>query len=132
MGCTRTKTPGRHKIPYPQTPSSECSSKALSTDLIPPTDQTTLEDKLNLIQQEICDSRAAVELQLGTLTTDINIIRDDHCILSDRVQTMKKTLATLLPGQPEKATMVSQLRRQVKQLQELAEDAEGHAQRNSA
>ncbi|KAJ1192189.1 hypothetical protein NDU88_001501 [Pleurodeles waltl] len=93
--------------------------------MIPPTNQTTPEDKLDHILQEICDSRASVELQLGTLIININIIRDDLCKLSGRVQTMEKMLTTLVLGLAEQATMLSQLRRQVEQLQERAEDAEG-------
>ncbi|KAJ1217088.1 hypothetical protein NDU88_004683 [Pleurodeles waltl] len=113
MGCTNIKLPGRDKLFNTYTPRLDCYSAARPSEVVLPTDQTPPMDKLDLILQEIRESKAAMETHLGTLAADINIIADEHCKLADRVHTTEKTLATLEPGLEEQVSITLQLRKQV-------------------
>ncbi|KAJ1213688.1 hypothetical protein NDU88_001320 [Pleurodeles waltl] len=127
MGCTKTKLPGRAKLFTTFTPPLDSSSATRPSEVAPPTDQTTPMDKMDLILQEIRESRAAMETQLGTLAADISIIRDEHHKLADRVHTTEKTLATLEPSMDEQVSITGQLRKQVELLKDRAEDTKGCA-----
>ncbi|KAJ1082768.1 hypothetical protein NDU88_002933 [Pleurodeles waltl] len=131
MGRTINKLPGRDKLPHSYTPLSDGSSTAQPSEVIPPTEKTTPVDKLDLILQEIRESKATMEIQRVTLAADISIIRDEHYKLTDRVQTTENTLATLEPGLAEQTSIMTQLCKQVEHLQEHVEDAEGRACRNN-
>ncbi|KAJ1214777.1 hypothetical protein NDU88_002390 [Pleurodeles waltl] len=84
----------------------------------------TFLDKLDLILQEIQDSRTAIEKRLGAITTNISFLKDDQCKLVDRV---KMTLSTLSPGHGERSAQIAQLQQPVDQLQDPAEDKEERA-----
>ncbi|KAJ1182177.1 hypothetical protein NDU88_007371 [Pleurodeles waltl] len=68
-----------------------------------------------------------MEQQLGTITTDISLLKDKLHKLADRVRITEKTLTALEPGLADQTSIVSQLRRQVEQLQDHAEDTAGRA-----
>ncbi|KAJ1139611.1 hypothetical protein NDU88_005979 [Pleurodeles waltl] len=127
MGRIKTKQGGWEKLFAILAPPLDGSPEAHSLEMVPPTDQTTSMDKLRLILQEIGESRTAMETQLGTLSADISIIRDEHRQLADRVHTTEKTLDTLEPRLNDKVSITLQLRKQVERLQDRAEDAEGRA-----
>ncbi|KAJ1198833.1 hypothetical protein NDU88_002672 [Pleurodeles waltl] len=73
-------------------------------------------DKLDLILQEICDSRVIMEQKLCAIITDLNLLEDDQHKLVDRVKSTEQALATLLQAQKEHDSMLIQLRKQVEQL----------------
>ncbi|KAJ1202341.1 hypothetical protein NDU88_006141 [Pleurodeles waltl] len=117
MERRETKLPGRDKIFTTFTPPLDGSSATRPLKLVPPGDQTTPMGKLDLILQEIRESRAAMETQLGTLAADISIIRDEHHKLTDRVHTTEKTLVTIEPSLDEQVSIMVQLHKQVELLQ---------------
>ncbi|KAJ1154353.1 hypothetical protein NDU88_007105 [Pleurodeles waltl] len=79
-------------------------------------------DKQDLILQEIWDSRVIMEQKLGAITTDLNLLKDEQHKLADRVKSTEPALATLLPAQTDHDSMLIQLRKQVEQLQDRAEE----------
>ncbi|XP_069068396.1 vomeronasal type-2 receptor 26-like [Pleurodeles waltl] len=80
------------------------------SDCVPPTRAEQSGDKLDLILQEIQDSRVIMEQRLGAITTDLNLLKDDQHKLADRVKSTEQVLATLLSAQSEYNSMLTQLR----------------------
>ncbi|KAJ1159119.1 hypothetical protein NDU88_011789 [Pleurodeles waltl] len=98
---------------------------------VPPTDNAPPQDKLDLILQQIVESRLAIEQQMGAPITDVSFLKDEHCKLAGRVKTNETTLAVLECTNEVHATKINNLTRQVELLQERAEDDEGRACRNN-
>ncbi|KAJ1092833.1 hypothetical protein NDU88_005943 [Pleurodeles waltl] len=88
-------------------------------------------DKLDLILQEIKDSRQAIENRLGSITAELSILRDDQNRLSGRIQKTESNIAEILPTHTENRTAIELLQQQVQALQKRAEDAEGRSRRNN-
>ncbi|KAJ1165689.1 hypothetical protein NDU88_006106 [Pleurodeles waltl] len=94
----------------------------------PPGDQT---DKLDIILQEIRDSRQAIEKKLGSIMIELNILKDDQKKLSDRMKQTESNVAEILPTHKENKDAIEHLQQQVKALQERVEDAEGRYLHNN-
>lgn len=88
-------------------------------------------DKLDLILREIKDTRAALEQQIGTLATGLNLLKADHKKLSETVQDHDRSLKTMEPQIATHDTQIQQLQTQMTTLQERVEDAEGRNRRNN-
>ncbi|KAJ1123046.1 hypothetical protein NDU88_001519 [Pleurodeles waltl] len=88
-------------------------------------------DKLDIILQEIKDSRQAIENRLGSITVELNILKDDQTKLSDRLKQTESTLAEILPTHNKNKTAIERLQQQVEVLQEKTEDVEGCSRRNN-
>ncbi|KAJ1213561.1 hypothetical protein NDU88_001195 [Pleurodeles waltl] len=82
-------------------------------------------DKLDLILQEIWDSRVTIEHRIGTLASDLGLLCDDHRRLTDRTKTTEMYLVTLVPQQAAHTEEKEDLRSQVHLLQGRAENADG-------
>ncbi|XP_078496525.1 taste receptor type 1 member 1-like [Lissotriton helveticus] len=94
-------------------------------------DNTTNRGTSCIILKEIRDSRAAMEMQMGTLTTNLSLLKTDHGKLADKVKDQGATLADLAPTVAEHSDSIQQIQRQVKTLMERVEDAEGRNRRNN-
>ncbi|KAJ1095558.1 hypothetical protein NDU88_000720 [Pleurodeles waltl] len=88
-------------------------------------------DKLETILKEIRDSRQAIENRLDTITTDMNIMKDDQAKLSDRLKQTESTVADILPTHNDNKNAIVKLQQQMEALQERIEDAEGCSQCNN-
>ncbi|KAJ1180484.1 hypothetical protein NDU88_005705 [Pleurodeles waltl] len=66
------------------------------------------EDRLDIILREKKDFQAVVGQKLGAITTEINLNRDDHRKLAEKVKTTETLRATLVPGQEDLAAAVTQ------------------------
>lgn len=80
-------------------------------EVVPPTDPGGSTDKLGLILKEIRDSRAAMEQQMGTLNTNINLLKADHVKLAAWVKSIKLALDDLVPQQTEHTSWSSYVSR---------------------
>lgn len=89
-------------------------AQSSNQDVIPPTASGSQLDKLDLILKEIRDLRAAIEAQIGTLTTSFTLLKADHAKLADKVKNHKTILDDLVPQQTATTSQVEQLQRQLK------------------
>lgn len=105
------------------------TSHSSAHELNPPTAIGT--DKLDLILKKIRDSRAAIELQIGTLSTNLTLLKADHDKLTDKVKDHKILLDDLVPQQTATTAQLDQVKRQLKGMQEKLDDAEGRSRRNN-
>ncbi|KAJ1202896.1 hypothetical protein NDU88_006691 [Pleurodeles waltl] len=64
-------------------------------------------DKLDVILQEIKDSREAIEHRLGAITTELSILKDDQRKLPDRIKQIKTSVAEILPTHRENKNIFS-------------------------
>ncbi|KAJ1204399.1 hypothetical protein NDU88_008177 [Pleurodeles waltl] len=76
----------------------------------PPGDQA---DKLDIILQEIRDSRQAIEKKLGSITIELNILKDDQKKLSDRLKQAESNVAEILPTHNENKNAIERLQQQI-------------------
>ncbi|KAJ1204298.1 hypothetical protein NDU88_008078 [Pleurodeles waltl] len=75
----------------------------------PPGDQA---DQLDIILQEIRDSGQAIEKKLGSITIELNILKDDQKKLSDRLKQAESNVAEILPTHKENKKAVECLQQQ--------------------
>ncbi|KAJ1088897.1 hypothetical protein NDU88_002051 [Pleurodeles waltl] len=87
-------------------------------------------DKLDVILQEIKDSRLAIERKLGSITSELSMLVEDQKKLSDRKKQTETSIAGILPTHRENKSAIELLQQQVEVLQERVEDAEGWTQHN--
>lgn len=97
---------------------------------IPPTAMTAQADKLDLILQEVSNSRKAIEQQVSAIATGLTILKADHSKLADTVRSNKLHLAELMPQHKTHMEQIEHLRRQLSDLQDRVDDTEGRARRN--
>ncbi|KAJ1172050.1 hypothetical protein NDU88_003902 [Pleurodeles waltl] len=88
-------------------------------------------DKLNVILQEIRESRVMIEQRLGSTTIELSILKDDQKKITDRLKQTETYVASILPDPKEHKTAIEHLQHQVEALQERVEDAEGRSRRNN-
>ncbi|KAJ1178456.1 hypothetical protein NDU88_003702 [Pleurodeles waltl] len=74
MGCTKGK---QMEGGDPQTPEDHVVLRPAKDSV----------DKLNIILEEIKDSRQAIENRLSSITIELNILKDDQAKLSERTST---------------------------------------------
>ncbi|KAJ1114861.1 hypothetical protein NDU88_003091 [Pleurodeles waltl] len=99
--------------------------------IFPPTIFNSPPDNLDIILQEIWDSRSAIEYHIDLLSADLGLLRDDHCKLSDKVKTSETTLSALTSQEELQSATINELLKQLTTLQDRAEDVEGPACRNN-
>ncbi|KAJ1204659.1 hypothetical protein NDU88_000099 [Pleurodeles waltl] len=75
-------------------------------------------DKLDVILQEIKDSRQATEKKLGSITIELSVLKDDQKTLSDRMKQTESNVAEILPTHKENKNAIEHLQQQVEALQE--------------
>ncbi|KAJ1166009.1 hypothetical protein NDU88_006421 [Pleurodeles waltl] len=66
-------------------------------------------DKLDIILQEIRDSRQAIEKKLGSITIKLKILKDDQKKLSDRLKQAESNVAEILPTHNENKNAIERL-----------------------
>ncbi|KAJ1088931.1 hypothetical protein NDU88_002085 [Pleurodeles waltl] len=88
-------------------------------------------DKLDVILQKIRESRVATKQRLGSITMELNILKDDQKKITDRLKQTPTNVASILPDHKEHTTAIEHLQHQVEALQERVEDAEGRFRRNN-
>ncbi|KAJ1154305.1 hypothetical protein NDU88_007058 [Pleurodeles waltl] len=103
----------------------------LSENDVPPTPADPPMDKLDVILKDIRVSRLAIEQRLGSITTELSILKDDHRKLVDRVKRRESDVAALVPGQKDSESVIQKLQKQVETLQERIGDAKGRSHRNN-
>ncbi|KAJ1149328.1 hypothetical protein NDU88_002138 [Pleurodeles waltl] len=84
-------------------------------------------DKLDVILQEIKDSRQAIEKKLASITIELSILKDDQKKLSDRMKQTESNVAEILPTHKENKNAIEHLQQQAEALQERVKDAEGRS-----
>ena len=128
MGRTKTLIPftpvARHK---PNT-RSELGAPTTADDMVtlPPP-----EDKLDKILAAIESSRISMETKISSIAHDVNILREDHRKLTDRVKQTEQSITTLRPQVTDSTTQTNDLLDRVRFLEGRAEDAEGRARRSN-
>ncbi|KAJ1134591.1 hypothetical protein NDU88_001042 [Pleurodeles waltl] len=100
-------------------------------DCVSPTNSPPPADKLDLILQEIRESRAATEHRIDTIPADLGILKDDHNKLATKLRTAEVTLAELAPQHARNTETIFDLQRWIQQLQNRAEDAKGRSRQNN-
>ncbi|XP_078502667.1 olfactory receptor 5F1-like [Lissotriton helveticus] len=75
---------------------SESMDASQLPSCIPPTNVNKATDKLDLILQEVQDSRKVIEHQIGALTTGLSLLQVDHAQLTDNVKDYTIALDELL------------------------------------
>ncbi|KAJ1169263.1 hypothetical protein NDU88_001169 [Pleurodeles waltl] len=88
-------------------------------------------DKLDIILQEIKDSRQAIENRLSSITIELNILKNDQANLSERIKHTESDITEILPTHNTYKTTIAKLQQQVEVLQERVEDAEGRSRHNN-
>ncbi|KAJ1199839.1 hypothetical protein NDU88_003671 [Pleurodeles waltl] len=73
------------------------------------------------------DTKTALELKINTKAQEVNILRDDHTKLVDRVSNAEFTLAQIRPTVTETTTCIKALEKELTKLAERAENAEGRS-----
>ncbi|KAJ1093400.1 hypothetical protein NDU88_006501 [Pleurodeles waltl] len=73
----------------------------------PPTDGSM--DKLDVILQEIRESRQAIEQKLGSFTSELSILKDDNKKLADRLKQMESNVKDILRAHKEYKNAIEQL-----------------------
>ncbi|KAJ1148583.1 hypothetical protein NDU88_001411 [Pleurodeles waltl] len=104
---------------------------SMSENYVPPTLANPPMYKLDVILKEIQESRLAIEQRLGSITTELGTLKDDHRKLVDRVKRTETDITALVPGKKESESAIQQLQKQVEALQERIEDAEGRSRSNN-
>lgn len=130
---------GRTRNKQLEDPHENASQPSTNPDLaytqdsgvVPPTGLNTQEDKLDLILKEIRGSRAALEMRIDAMSTNLNLLQAEHKKLVDKVKSNKMTLDDLVPQQTLHSTQLDQLQSQLKCLQDKVDDAEGRSCRNN-
>ncbi|KAJ1201896.1 hypothetical protein NDU88_005700 [Pleurodeles waltl] len=69
-------------------------------------------DKLDIILQEIRDSRQAGEKKLGSITIELNILKDNQKKLSDRLKQAESNVAEILPTHNENKNAIERIQQQ--------------------
>lgn len=91
----------------------------------------SLPDKLDLILKEIRESRAALEQQIGTLTTGLTLLRADHGKLAATVKEHDRITKDADPRITKNTTTIQCLKQQITGLLDRVLDAEGRNRRNN-
>ncbi|KAJ1161475.1 hypothetical protein NDU88_001960 [Pleurodeles waltl] len=102
-----------------------------SMDCMLPTSSPPPADKLDLILQEICESRAATDHRIGTIATDLGILEDNHKNLTTKVRSVDGTLTDLASQHTWNINTIFELQRRIQQLHNRPEDADGCVRRNN-
>lgn len=131
MGRTKAKQPDPSMQRESGPDSSTDHNGEADLEMIAPTQQEGLPDKLDIILQEIRDTRKALEIQIGTLSTGLNLLRADHGKLNEKVQANKLALQDLIPQQTEHSIKRENIQRTLAELQNRIDEAEGRSRRNN-
>ncbi|KAJ1171387.1 hypothetical protein NDU88_003250 [Pleurodeles waltl] len=99
---------------------------SMTENCVPATAMDPPLDKLDVILKEIRESPLAIEQRLGSITTELGILKDDERKLADRVKQTVTDIVTLLPSQKDSVNAIQQLQNQVETLQERVEDPQQH------
>lgn len=89
----------------------------------------SISDKLDQVLAAIDLSRVSMEERLGTLTTDISLIRDDHRKLADRVVEGEKIVADLQPTVKAQQTTLQAVLNCLTTMEERMDNLEGSSRR---
>lgn len=89
----------------------------------------SISEKLDRVLVAIELSRASMEELLGTLTTDISFIKNDHRKLADRVNEGGKIMADLQPKVKEQQTTMRDVLTRLLTMEERINDLEGRSRR---
>lgn len=127
MGRIRTKQLDPQETGGTEHTTQDAPTQSPDQDAVPPTNPGGPTYKLDLILKEIRDSRAAMEQQMGTLNTNINLLKAEHVKLADKVKFNKLALDDPVPQQTEHSSQLEQLLKQMKGLQHRVDDAEGRS-----
>ena len=95
-------------------------------DTLPPP-----EDKLDRILAAIESSRISMESKISSVAHDVNILRDDHRKLTEKVKQTEQSISILRPEVTDNTTQTHDLLDRVRFLEGRAEDAEGRARRSN-
>ncbi|KAJ1186496.1 hypothetical protein NDU88_003277 [Pleurodeles waltl] len=131
MGHNKTRPPRMEDYAKTRSPTLEDLIVSTPYGCVPPIRAEPARDNIDLILEEICDSRVIMKQKLGAITLDLNLLRDDHHKLAQRVKSTEQALSTFQPAQTEHDSMWKELRKHVEQLQECPEDAKGRMRRNN-
>ncbi|KAJ1085561.1 hypothetical protein NDU88_005691 [Pleurodeles waltl] len=108
------RTKGRH---------ADGTNVPASGDPEPATTTDAPMGKLDVILQEIRESRLAIEQRLGSITMELSILKDDQKKLMDRMKQIETIVASILLDHKEHKTAIEHLQVQVEALKERVEDA---------
>lgn len=89
----------------------------------------TISDKRDQVLAAIELSRVSMEEQLGTLTTDISLILDDHRKLADKVKVGEKTIADRQPAVTAQQKTLQNVLSRLATVEERKDDLEGRSRR---
>ncbi|KAJ1110212.1 hypothetical protein NDU88_007567 [Pleurodeles waltl] len=85
MGRNKTKPPGLEEYEQQRSTASEDSIACKPSECFLSSRAETSGDKLDLILQEIHDSRVIMEQRRAAITTDLSLLKDDqHKLVSNR------------------------------------------------
>ncbi|KAJ1105615.1 hypothetical protein NDU88_003020 [Pleurodeles waltl] len=96
MRRNKTARTPSHPLDSRATP-TEGRNRSGSGDCIPPTNPSPPTGKLDLIVQEIHESRAAIEHCMDSIAADLSILKADHKKLADKVRAAEGTVTKLAP-----------------------------------
>lgn len=94
MGRKRTAT---GPAPPGTTQDTTAGAKSLPKDAMTP-QELSLSEKMDKVLAAIEHSRVSIEERLGSITTDITLIRDDHRKLAEKVSEGEKALISMQPA----------------------------------
>lgn len=89
----------------------------------------SISDKLDRVLAAIELSRVSMEERLGTLTTDISLIRDNHRKLANRVNEGGKLIADLQPTVKQQQTTIRNVLTRLSTMEERLDDLGRHSRR---
>ncbi|KAJ1195457.1 hypothetical protein NDU88_004737 [Pleurodeles waltl] len=113
MGRTKVKTGATHSwAPSCSSPSDD-SSTHVSVSCVPPTGYMLPQDKLDLILQDIRESRLTIKQLMGAITTEVSVLKDEHRKFVDRDKTNETTISILEPANEVHAMQISKLMEQL-------------------
>ena len=90
-----------------------------------------LKATLDKILQAITETKETLQAQIGTVTTELSLLRADHRKLTEKVTTVEGEVTELKPVQQQLQAQMSSLTTRVQTLEKRAEDAEGRSRRNN-
>lgn len=87
--------------------------------------------KLDKVLVAIEHSRVTMETKFGKLASDLNILRDDHRKLADKVKHGEKTLQSIEPQVQLHQSAISELQSRVAALEHKADGLEGRSRQSN-
>ena len=128
MGRVKTGIPCTPNTRHKPTTRSESGARSTIEDMVTPPPP---EDKLDRILAAIESSRISMETKISSIAHDVNILRDDHRKLTEKVKQTEQSITTLKPQVTDNTTQMHDLLDRVRFLEGRAEDAEGRARRSN-